>query len=269
MYAKVFAQIFDSSIADDFRLRHFFMDLLVLADVNGVVDMTPTAIAARTRIPLEDVSAMLAKLEQSDPESRTAEADGRRIERLDDHRTWGWHIINYSRFREIASEDQRRQKTRERVASFRQKRQQKQPCNAPVTPGNACNAMQKQKQKKKQKQGQRQRQAKSPQAPIPPGVFFQSRCPNTADEVFEFGSGNGCDWDYCARFIRFNNKRGWQIKGEPINSWQFALLKFRDTCDDSPGGAGDVPTDWIPEIKFPDDYLNQLEDCTVAAKGIL
>jgi hypothetical protein len=149
MYAKVFAQIFDSSIADDFRLRHFFMDLLVLADADGVVDMTPTAIAARTRIPLEDVTAMLAKLEQPDPESRTPDADGRRIERLDEHRTWGWHLINYHRFRMIASDEQRREKTRERVARFKQKRQQNAAGNAVVTLANAGNAMQKQKQKQK------------------------------------------------------------------------------------------------------------------------
>lgn len=151
-HAKVFSQIFDSSIADDFRLRHFFMDLLVLADLNGCVDMTPSAIAARTRIPLEEVQAMLTRLEQPDPESRTPDAEGRRIERLDDHRTWGWHIINYAKFRETASEAQRRENTRARVASFRQKRQQNPPCNAPVTLGNACNAMQKQKQKQMEMQ---------------------------------------------------------------------------------------------------------------------
>ena len=157
MYAKVFAQIFDSSIADDFHLRHFFMDLLVLADPNGCVDMTPTAIAARTRIPLEQVTTMLAKLEQPDRESRTPDADGRRIERLDDHRSWGWHIINYNRFREIASEEQRRAKTRDRVAICRAKRQQNATGNASVTLGNASvtlanagNAMQKEKETKRE-----------------------------------------------------------------------------------------------------------------------
>jgi hypothetical protein len=149
VYAKVFSQIFDSSIADDFRLRHFFMDLLVLADVDGVVDMTTTAIAARTRIPLADVTTMLEKLEQPDPESRTPEAQGRRIERLDEHRTWGWSIINYHKFRMTASEEQRREKTRSRVAHFREKHQQKTTCNAPVTLCNAGNAMQRQRHKQK------------------------------------------------------------------------------------------------------------------------
>ena len=148
MYAKVFNQIFDSSIADDYRLRHFFMDLLVLADRNGVVDMTPTAIAARTRIPLDDVLAMLAKLELPDPESRTPDHDGRRIARLDDHRTWGWCIINYNRFREIVKEEQRREKTRIRTEKWREKKAG----DAPVTHGDAGDAMQKQAEMEKKKE---------------------------------------------------------------------------------------------------------------------
>ncbi len=141
MYAKVFAQIFDSSIADNYPLRHFFMDLLVLADCDGVVDMTPTAIAARTRIPLPEVTAMLAALEQPDHESRTPDHDGRRIARLDDHRTWGWCIINYDKFRKIAREEQRREKTRLRTLKWREKTA----CDAPVTHGDAGDAMQMQK----------------------------------------------------------------------------------------------------------------------------
>lgn len=141
MYAKVFTQIFDSSIADDYHLRHFFMDLLVLADINGVVDMTPAAIAGRTRIPIDQVQAHLANLESPDPESRTRDHDGRRIVRLDEHRTWGWCILNYDKFRAIASEDQRKALTRERVRKHREKR------NASVTPSNACNATQTQTQR--------------------------------------------------------------------------------------------------------------------------
>ena len=147
MYAKVFSQIFDSSIADNYPLRHFFMDLLVLADCDGVVGMTPTAIAARTRIPLAEVTAMLAALEQPDHESRTPDHDGRRIARLDNHRSWGWCIINYDKFRKIASDEQRREKTRLRTLKWREK----SACDAPVTHGDAGDAMQKQNQNQKNK----------------------------------------------------------------------------------------------------------------------
>jgi hypothetical protein len=138
MYAKVFCQILDSSIADDYKLRHFFMDLLVLADPNGVVDMTPTAISARTRIPLDEVTEFIRRLSEPDPQSRTPAFEGRRIHLIDDHRTWGWFIVNYPTFREIAMEEQRRLKTKERVQKLRLNRKDLQKCNAPVTP---CNAL--------------------------------------------------------------------------------------------------------------------------------
>lgn len=147
MFAKVFTQIFDSSIADDYRLRHFFTDLLVLAEIDGVVDMTPEAIAARTRIPLDDVLGYLAELEKPDTRSRSKKDKGRRIVRLDRHRDWGWKIVNYRSYRQIASEEQRREKTRARVARFRNLQKG---CNAPVTHGNAGNAMQRQRQRQKQ-----------------------------------------------------------------------------------------------------------------------
>ncbi len=121
MYAKVFGQIFDSSIADNYQLRHFFMDLLVLADCNGVVDMTLTAISARTRIPLEAVTNFIKLLESPDEQSRTADYNGRRIIKFDEHRSWGWVIVNYANFREIATDSERRERTKERVQRFKDK----------------------------------------------------------------------------------------------------------------------------------------------------
>jgi hypothetical protein len=119
MFAKIFIQIFDSSIAEDPRLRHFFMDMLVLADREGVVDMTPGAIAGRTRLPIEEVRGYLERLEQPDGESRSKESEGRRLVRIDMERTWGWKITNYEKYRMIASEEQRRDQTRVRVARLR------------------------------------------------------------------------------------------------------------------------------------------------------
>lgn len=139
MYAKVFAQIFDSSIADDYKLRHFFMDLLVLADSDGVIDMTPTAIASRTRIPLREVNHYLEKLESPDKRSRTPDDDGRRIKQTHPERGWGWVVINYDNYRRIADEEERKRKTRDRVSKYRETLRNKKDGNAAVTPSNACN----------------------------------------------------------------------------------------------------------------------------------
>lgn len=151
MFAKIFRQIFESSIAEHPSVRFTFMDLLVLADPNGVVDMTHESISRITNRPLDEIRSTIAALEGPDPRSRTPDEDGARLRRLDDHRDWGWIIVNYDRFREIASEEQRRERTRERVNRLRARR--KEACNAPVTHGNAGNAMQRQKQRHKQKKG--------------------------------------------------------------------------------------------------------------------
>lgn len=157
MYAKIFTQILDSSIAEDYRTRHVFEDLLKLCDINGVVDMTQEAIARRTNVPLEIIVRGIADLEKPDPRSRNSDHQGRRIIRLNECRDWGWSITNYDLYRQIASEEQRREKTKARVQRLRQSRQQPNlpnagsvnapvtPCNAPaesVTPCNASNAMQ-------------------------------------------------------------------------------------------------------------------------------
>jgi hypothetical protein len=121
VFAKIFSQIYDSSIVENVELRFTFMDMLVLSDCNGVVDMTHEAIARRTNRPVELIRQTIITLEQPDDKSRTPDFRGARIKRLDDHRDWGWVILNYERFRQIASEEQRRQKTLARVHKHRGK----------------------------------------------------------------------------------------------------------------------------------------------------
>lgn len=144
MYAKIFRQIYDSSIAEDPQVRFTFMDMLVLADSDGVVDMTPEAISRVTNVPIDWVKRSIQILESPDERSRTADHNGARIARLDEHRDWGWVILNYDKFREMATEEQRRLKTRERVQRHREQRTKKPQipqekvnvtlCNADVTP---------------------------------------------------------------------------------------------------------------------------------------
>lgn len=108
MYAKIFSQIFDSSIAEDYEVRHVFEDLLKLADMEGVVDMTMEAIARRTNVPFEKVRRGIEKLMESDPGSRSKEAEGRRLVPLDSNRGWGWIIVNYTHYRSLLDEESRR-----------------------------------------------------------------------------------------------------------------------------------------------------------------
>jgi len=230
MYVKVFNQIFDSSIADDYKLRHFFTDMLVLADINGVVDMTATAIAARTRIPLEEVVSMLAKLEQPDPESRTPDHDGRRIALLDDHRTWGWCIINYDRFRKTSSEEQRREKTAARTRAYKlRKAEQNSKGDAVVTHGDAGDAMQRQMQREKQMQESSETCAK----------VFAPACEEnlqkvSLEEAKTFAKRKHIRNHILEAWFSACELSGWRLvdkltgREQPIKDWQAALIRYAE-----------------------------------------
>ena len=117
LYSRVFVQILDSSIAEDFRMRHVFEDFLKLADHRtGVVDMTRHALSRRLNIPMDHLNEEIAKLEKPDPASRDPDHDGRRLERLDPHRDWGWRVLNWSKYEAIKT----RAAVAERVARHRE-----------------------------------------------------------------------------------------------------------------------------------------------------
>src|SRR5438067_8790206 len=121
MFAKIHAQILDSSIADDYQKRDVFQDMLILSDRNGVVDMTHEAIAARTRRPIEIVRAKIAELMEPDPASRSYRANGARLVLLDPgQRTWGWRIVNHAHYRNLRNEEERTRyfRGRQRVTSI-------------------------------------------------------------------------------------------------------------------------------------------------------
>jgi hypothetical protein len=119
MYSKVFKQIFESSIAEDHVVRHVFMDLLVLANRHGDVDMTLSAISRITNVPLDIVSHSIEVLCHPDSESRTKICEGRRLTLLDDHRDWGWKIVNFEAYNAMRNEDARREYFRDYKAKQR------------------------------------------------------------------------------------------------------------------------------------------------------
>jgi len=115
----------DSSIAKNRRLRHFFTDLLLCSDADGNVVMTKDAIANRIRATLDEVEWGLKELMKPDPESLTPDFDGRRIVPLDGH-GYGWKIVNYTAYRDIKSDRQKREETAQRVRDWRAKKREKE-----------------------------------------------------------------------------------------------------------------------------------------------
>lgn len=111
MYGKLFVSMYDGTLATrgPWEALVTFQQFLILADRSGVVDMTPDAISRRTTIPIEIIERGISELEREDDGSRTPDENGRRILRISDTRTWGWQVVNYEKYRQIRTADERRE----------------------------------------------------------------------------------------------------------------------------------------------------------------
>lgn len=129
MYAKLFASLYQGTLRGCSDEILVFTNLLAHADAGGTVDKHWRAIADETGLPRDRVESALLTLEAPDPESRSPEEGGRRIVRLDEHRSWGWRIVNYGKYRSIRHEEDRREQNR--LAQERWRNKQSKPRKPP------------------------------------------------------------------------------------------------------------------------------------------
>ena len=113
-YTAIFDQILDSSLADQWQARVLFQDLLLLADSEGIVDITVNAVQRRTNLPMEVVNQGLEALLEPDPMSRSSDEEGRRLVLLDPERSWGWRIVNHEKYEQLRRQIDKRERDRKR-----------------------------------------------------------------------------------------------------------------------------------------------------------
>lgn len=113
-YTKLFNSIVTSTIwLEDDRTRIVWITMLAMADKNGEVPGSVPGIARIAGVPTEDCRTAINKFLAPDPDSRTKTDEGRRIEEIDG----GWVIINHTKYRNLASDSDRKEK-----AAIRQRR---------------------------------------------------------------------------------------------------------------------------------------------------
>jgi hypothetical protein len=112
MYGKIFASMYDGTISANWKGLIIFQQMIVLCDSEGVIDITPPALSKRTGIPLDIIEDGIMYLSQPDPHSRSQEHEGRRIILIDEHRPWGWIIVNHQYYRDLSSVEDKREKAR-------------------------------------------------------------------------------------------------------------------------------------------------------------
>lgn len=130
MYNKIFTKILDSSVwLEPTPTRIVWITLLAAMDEDGFCSFAAIGnVAGRARVTLEEAKSSLEILAAPDPESSDPENEGRRIERV----SGGWIVLNATKYRDLVSRENAKEKTRERVKRFREKNGG----NAHVTPSN-------------------------------------------------------------------------------------------------------------------------------------
>jgi uncharacterized phage protein (TIGR02220 family) len=96
-----------------------FQQFIILKNEQGIVDMTPEAIARRTNIPLEIIIEGIKELEKPDKQSRSAEQEGRRLILIDPKRGWGWQVVNFEYYRKLGTHQDKLKADRERISAKR------------------------------------------------------------------------------------------------------------------------------------------------------
>lgn len=119
MYGKVFDSIYDGTLYGHWEAIATMQQFIVLATPDGVIDMTPQAISARTSFPLELIIKGIKILSDPDPYTRTPGEDGRRIVLLDEHRPWGWRLVNHGKYMRLRNMAEKREADRTRISEKR------------------------------------------------------------------------------------------------------------------------------------------------------
>lgn len=116
-YTKLFNSIITSTIwMEDDRTRIVWITMLACADKNGEVQASIPGLARIAGVPIEDCRAAITRFLSHDLDSRTKDDEGRRVEEI----RGGWSLLNFRKYREMASKEESQANAAERKARYRE-----------------------------------------------------------------------------------------------------------------------------------------------------
>lgn len=105
--------------------------MLAMADQNGRVWGSIPGLANRARVPVDDARLAIDTFLGPDPDSRTSDFEGRRIEAIDG----GWRLLNHEKYRAIRDEESIKEAKRKYINARRQNERDKKLAAANVDQG--------------------------------------------------------------------------------------------------------------------------------------
>lgn len=113
-FVKLYGTILDSTIwLEPLPTKVVWITMLAMADATGCVRSSIPNLAKRAGVSRQECEDALVTLSAPDPDSKTPDYEGRRIERIDG----GWFILNHRKYRDMRTDAQIA--TAERVKNWR------------------------------------------------------------------------------------------------------------------------------------------------------
>lgn len=132
-YTKLFSTIVTSTIwQEPDRTRIVWITMLALSDKNGEIHASIPGLARIAGVPTADCETAINAFLSPDSYSRTPEHEGRRIAKIDG----GWELLNFQKYRLLASTADTLAKNATRQKRFRDRNGKVTDSNASVTPSN-------------------------------------------------------------------------------------------------------------------------------------
>jgi hypothetical protein len=118
-YTKLFGTLINSTVwLEDNETRILWITMLAMADKNGEVKSSVPGLCKQAQISLEGCLKALGKFSAPDPLSTSQDYDGRRIEAING----GWLLLNYGRYRRMASLADKKENDAERQRRARERK---------------------------------------------------------------------------------------------------------------------------------------------------
>jgi len=213
-YTKLFSDIITSTIwREDDKTRIVWITLLALADRYGNINASIPGLVVLANVERKRCEAALRTLKSPDPDSRTRDYDGRRIEDIDG----GWHILNYAKYRNKMRSVERTEYLRIKQAEFRAKKNKTVDVNNVNQYQPIAEAEAEAEAKAEAKAIKEKKEKKKRAAPFNPPSLL---------EVSEYAKSIDFQFD-AEQFIDFYASKGWMVGKNKMKDWRAAIRTWK------------------------------------------
>ncbi len=197
-YTKLFSEIVMSTVwREKDTTRLVWITMLALRNMHHVVEASVPGLADCARVSIKACRLALKVLSDPDPDSRSQELEGRRIQEVDG----GWFIINGEKYRRKMSADERREKN-----AIYQKNH---------------------RERKKSVSTQSDISAKSAQKEEETDTEKRKRKPLSLAECVTYAKTRGISASDAEAFFDSQESGGWTRGGKALRDWQASLRTWK------------------------------------------